>query len=159
MTRIIDYVGEPTEISDYLPEHYPENQTCESVDGIFINPHLRDDFDYTPNEEREDLEIEHWYAKPYICTDEGRFSTYEEYVARMSDIDPSGHLQSEEEYNKEIEQMRAHWLKAWPTGTRYEVRCLTYGAWDRSSSIGMFKSLQEAVEAAKGDIVCYRNLF
>lgn len=42
--------------------------------------------------------------------------------------------------------------KLYPTGIRYEVRCLTGGAWDRSSSQGMFSSLEEAIEKATSEL-------
>lgn len=69
--RVIEYQGEEYEIEDYLPEHYWQNQEdCEIVAGwrIPINPNLRPDFDHTPNEERDYLEVEHWWGKPYVET-------------------------------------------------------------------------------------------
>lgn len=36
----------------------------------------------------------------------------------------------------------------WPEGKRFDVRCLDGGAWDRSSNLGSFKSLNEAVDMA-----------
>ena len=47
------------------------------------------------------------------------------------------------------ERMGPDWLKHWPSGTRYDVRCLDGGAWDRPTCWGMFASLQEALECAK----------
>jgi hypothetical protein len=41
------------------------------------------------------------------------------------------------------------WLKAWPSGMRYDVRCLDGGAWDRSTCWGMAATLEEAVRIAK----------
>ena len=38
------------------------------------------------------------------------------------------------------------WLDAWPSGTRYDVRCLDGGAWDRSTNWGCFSSLEEALK-------------
>ncbi len=37
----------------------------------------------------------------------------------------------------------------WEGGTRYDVRCLTFGAWDRSSMQGQFNNLDEALSLAK----------
>ncbi|ELV8578697.1 hypothetical protein QNF13_004051 [Vibrio vulnificus] len=155
MTRIIEYIGEETEISDYLPEHYPENQSCQVVKGIFINPNLRDDFDCTPNDEREFLENEHWYGRAYIVTDEFKSETYQEFANRVAKYDPKYQLESESEFNERNQQSKTAWLKAWPTGVRYEIRCLTGGAWDRSSSQGMFASLDEAVEKIESGIATY----
>lgn len=152
MPRTIEYLGEETEISDYLPEHYPENQTCEVVQGIFINPKLRSDFNYTPNDERETLEIEHWYGRPYIETDEYSSETYAEFVVRMASYDFDYKPESEHEFNERTQKLKESWFKAYPTGIRYEVRCLTGGAWDRSSSLGMFGSLEEAIEKATSEI-------
>jgi hypothetical protein len=54
-----------------------------------------------------------------------------------------------EKWNKEIEERKKSWLKAWPTGFRYDVRCLDGGAWDRSTNHGMFKTFEEALIIAK----------
>ncbi|MDE5179180.1 hypothetical protein [Vibrio fluvialis] len=155
MPRIIDYIGEATEITDYLPEHYPKNQTCDVVRGIFINPKLRPDFDYTPNEEREHLENKHWFGRAYIVTDEYQQETYPEFVARATKYDPEHQVESEADFDERNRQSKAAWLKAWPTGVRYEVRCLTGGAWDRSSSLGMFASLDKAVAKIESGITTY----
>ena len=37
----------------------------------------------------------------------------------------------------------------WPEGRRYDVRCLDGGARDRSTTWGMFGTLQEAIECCK----------
>ncbi|EGQ8679275.1 hypothetical protein V6957_004298 [Vibrio parahaemolyticus] len=158
MPRIIHYNGEDTEISDYLPEHYPANQLCEVVQGIFINPHLRNDFDYTPNEEREELETEHWYGRPYIVTDEFKSETYDEFVSRMSKIDPEYIPESKADFKERMTLYKQSWYEAYPSGIRYEVRCLTGGAWDRSSSQGMFASLNDAVEKVKSGITTFGYL-
>ncbi len=155
MPRVIEYIGDSIEISDYLPEHYPENQTCEVVQGIFINPNLRSDFNRTPNDEREDLEIEHWYGRPYIETDEYSSETYCEFVARMARYDSDCKSESERDFNERTQKNKESWFKAYPTGIRYEVRCLTGGAWDRSSSQGMFGSLDEAVKKATSEITLF----
>lgn len=155
MPKIIDYIGEQTEISDYLPEHYPENQQCDVVKGTFINPHMRKDFDHTPNEERETLEIEHWYGRPYIVTDQFHSETYQEYMLRTSKIAADYQPESEEEFNERTKRDKEFWFARYPTGIRYEVRCLTGGAWDRSSSQGMFPDLDEAVEVANHGVRLY----
>lgn len=155
MPRTIEYMGEETEISDYLPEHYPENQTCEVAQGIFVNPNLRSDFDYTPNTEREELETEHWYGRVYIVTDEYNSETYSEFVVRMTSYDSDYKPESEHDFNERTQKLKEAWFKAYPTGTRYEVRCLTGGAWDRSSSQGMFGSLEEAVKKATTEIALF----
>ncbi|EKF9578273.1 TPA: hypothetical protein I6715_003404 [Vibrio cholerae] len=155
MPRTIQYIGEETEISDYLPEHYPENQTCKVVQGIFINPHLRKDFDYTPNEEREPLENEHWYGRAYIVTDEFIDEKYADFIARMTKRDPQYKPEPEAIFEERQRRCKESWLEAYPSGVRYEVRCLTGGAWDRSSSQGMFASLGQAIEKIESGIITY----
>ena len=49
-------------------------------------------------------------------------------------------------------------LEHWKSGTRWDVRCLDGGAWDRSTCWGQYGSLEEAVKAAKsgkGSFVSY----
>lgn len=42
------------------------------------------------------------------------------------------------------------WQAAWPSGTRYQVRCLDGGAWDRSTTWGAFRTAGEAFACAQG---------
>lgn len=92
------------------------------VDGVPVNPKLPKNFDSTPNDARP-ASHRRWEGRPYILTDEG------------------GNMQSPE--------ARARWLASWPTGIRYDVRCLDGGAWDRSSCWGNFATLEEAIACAK----------
>lgn len=101
---------------DYLPEHYPENQTCERVEDIFINPHLRESFNSTPNNDRDSLEWEHWYARPFIEIDEHSEESYQDYVKRMSSIDIEIKLDTESQFYERQKELKDAWLKAWPTG-------------------------------------------
>lgn len=41
------------------------------------------------------------------------------------------------------------WVAHWKGNTRYDVRCLDGGAWDRPTCWGMFATLAEAVQCAK----------
>lgn len=66
----IDYCDEPMEIDDYEPRHRPENQTL--VRGVPVNPTLRETFDCTPHEQRDLLELEDWWDRPYVVTHEGK---------------------------------------------------------------------------------------
>jgi len=52
----------------YLEENYPENQTC--VEGFCIDPLLPQYFYTMPNNERSDIEVEHWWGRPYIESSE-----------------------------------------------------------------------------------------
>lgn len=110
------------EVSKYLPQHYYSNQVNWATDIIPINPCQRDDFDSTPHEHRDPLELDHWWNMPYVQTCE------------WSDIG------SDDEH-------REQWFAHWPSGIRYTVRCLDGGAWDRSTNCGSFSSLEQAVAA------------
>ncbi|WCH25132.1 hypothetical protein [Aeromonas salmonicida] len=125
MGRQIEVDGQCEEVDEYLPEHYLENQTSWAAPGIPLNPKLREDFDNTPNEERDPLELKDWWRVPYIKT-----------------IDWAAFASSDEEH-------RRSWFEAWPTGIRYDVRCLDGGAWDRSTNKGAFPTLEQAITAAQ----------
>jgi len=121
----------------------------ETVEGVPINPELPEDFDNTPNDERPTDHIV-WWHKPYIVTDEwpGRES-WEDYRDRLAlaGFDPD---KTPEQWDQFQEDLERNWFAAYPTGTRYEVRCLDGGAWDRSTIWGVFPTLDDAVAAAKG---------
>lgn len=72
--------------------------------------------------------------------------SYEAYVERLKSNDLK--IDTEEVWTSKIEKNMASWLAAWPSGTRYDVRCLNGGAWDRSSCIGMYATLGDAIHAA-----------
>lgn len=127
--REIEYIGETIQIDDYKDEHRPHNQ-AEHFHDIPVNPKLRDYFDATPNELREDLEVSDWWDRPFI-----EAYTWE----RMKPHNATP---------EEIEQRHRAWLESWPSGTRYDVRCLDGGAWDRSTWWGSAGSLEEAAAIA-----------
>jgi hypothetical protein len=124
---------------------------------IPINPELRKGFDYTPNDERSESEIKRWWGRPYIVTttyeEIQADATYEDHVKRMAEIGCDS--LSKEEFEEREAKGRENWLKAWPTGTRYEVNCLDGGAWDRSTSWGMFATLKEALDCADQPVPDY----
>lgn len=88
--------------------------------GVPFNPELPPDFDNTPNERRPSSH-QPWWHRPYVCT-----VTVETWK-RWTDAE------------------RAKWIEAWPSGIRYDVRCLDGGAWDRSTSWGSFATLDDAL--------------
>jgi len=100
------------------------------VEGVLVNPVLPPAFDQTPNDARPDSHARFWH-RPYIVT----YSDAVSSCARCSEA--------------EKEQMRRQWLEAWPSGTRYDVRCLDGGAWDRSTSWGAFATLEAALACAR----------
>lgn len=109
-------------------------------DGVLIDPELPVRFDDTPNEERPPGHMK-WWGIPYIVT-----MTTEGWEAHYAALENEHATKARQEWKT---TGRAQWLQAWPTGTRYEVRCLDGGAWDRSTSWGMFGSLEEALQSAK----------
>lgn len=110
------------------------------VDGIPVNPKLPEAFDSTPNEDRPDSHRKFW-NQPYITTHTVEF--LDAYYAGRTD-------QWAEEGRRHWVEHRLYWMEIWPTGTRYDVRCLDGGAWDRSSAWGAFASLAAAIACAKG---------
>lgn len=145
MGRIIDFCGQPMELADYEEKHRYRNQT-EWVDEIPINPELRSGFDCTPNYERDDREIADWWGKPYIRTDQWINESYSDYCTR---VNLKERTQSEAQFLAQQKINRDQWYAAWPEGTRYDVRVLDGGAWDRSTSKGAFATLGDAIAAAK----------
>ena len=121
------------------------------IDGIYVNPELPEDFDFTPNEERDKEELYEWWDKPYIEIEELDQESWAEHYYRLTnEYDwTDEQIGTKEDYMKEIEQHRKSWFKTWYTGFRYEVRCLDGGAWDRSTCHGMFATFEEALSVAK----------
>lgn len=160
LTRMIPsgYDDEQIEIDTYQEKHWPENQQL-VADRFPLNPILRDWFDQTPNDKREPLELEHWWDLPFIVTDtwEDCETHFRAHQARLSAERFDGALTAEQ-VEAEIPSRKAEWFKAWPAGTRYEVRCLDGGAWDRSTNWGMVASLEEAVEKCATGPVWRREL-
>jgi hypothetical protein len=116
-----------------MPKFTIDGHTFEaesSMDGVLVNPKLPPRFDSTPNEERPETQRRKWWDRPFIVS--------------YSDMS-AGATCSEEQKEK----MRAAWLEAWPSGTRWDVRCLDGGAWDRSTCWGSFATLEGAVQCAK----------
>lgn len=109
------------------------------VDGVPVNPRLPAAFDDTANDYRPDSHRKFWNV-PFIVTE-----TVENldafYAGRTDDYAEGG--------RRIWTEGRETWLKAWPSGTRYEVRCLDGGAWDRATSWGMFPSLDAALDVAR----------
>ncbi len=104
------------------------------IDGIPVNPRLPKNFDNTPNEEREDSP---WWYKPFIRT--YSWDEIETHTRSRTDEYATGQI-------AKLAEDRIQWFAAWPTGVRWETRCLDGGAWDRSTNWGMFGSLQDAVD-------------
>jgi len=100
-----------------------------------VNPKLPPRFDDTPNQDRPPSHML-WWNRPYIQT-----FTWEE----MRPLGQSGLCPRTP---ASIEADRIEWFKAWPSGTRYDVRCLDGGAWDRPTWWGSFATIDEAIACA-----------
>jgi len=109
------------------------------VDGVLIDPKLPRHFDNTPNDDRPVSQAK-WWGFPYIVTES--VESLDAYYAGCTDEYAAKRL---ERWRNEG---RDQWMQAFLTGTRYEVRCLDGGAWDRSTSWGMFPTLEAAVACA-----------
>lgn len=108
-------------------------------DGVLVNPSLPKLFDGTPNEDRPTSQMK-WWNVPYIVT-ESVESLDAMYAGRTDEYAEAGRAH--------WVKGRAIWMESWPSGTRYDVRCLDGGCWDRSTGWGMFASIGEAVACAK----------
>jgi hypothetical protein len=93
---------------------------------IPINPRLPARFDSTPNDARPASHMK-WWGRPFIQT--------------FGPGNALGDLTG---------PAREQWYRAWPSGVRYDVRCLDGGAWDRPTCWGMFATLEDALACARG---------
>lgn len=116
------------------------------VDGVPVDPKLPANFDDTPNDERPDNHQVWWY-RPFIVTDRWEPETWEQYRDRLA-----GYGSEPDHTPEEWAQMQAQQAQGWhehfPSGVRYDVRCLDGGAWDRSTWWGSFGTLEEAIQCA-----------
>lgn len=129
------------EVDVYEERHRPEHQ--EQVgQGYPLNPVLRDTFSTTPNEHREALEVADWWGLPFIqCT------TWQDAESGLRRAQQArGEDRGTAEAEAEIEASKAAFHSFNPGGSKYVVRCLDGGAWDRPSLWGVFPSLEEAIE-------------
>jgi len=118
------------------------------VEGILVDPVLPPDFDDTPNDERDTEQLDQWWGRPFIVTDTFEPESYDHYVARIRGYgwEPDW---DRETWEANQVKMQKQWDEHYPSGTRYDVRCLDGGAWDRSTWWGSFATLEEAVSCAK----------
>ena len=105
--------------------------------SVLIDPVLPVRFDDTDNERRP-ASHQRWWHRPYIQTE--TVEHLDQIYAERNDA----HAEQARAYWQK--EGRPKWLEAFPRGTRWMVRCLDGGAWDRSSQWGTFGSLAEALE-------------
>ena len=131
--------------ADYIPGKVPE-----MVEGVPINPVLPPHFDQCDNSERPDSHRE-WFNRPYIITDGSPRESYGAVLRRLADQIMAGRFEpgTRAEWDAKQDAQHAGWLKHFPSGVRYDVRCLDGGAWDRPTGWGMVGTLEEAIHIAK----------
>lgn len=146
--RTIKHNEAAREIDSYEHRHRPTSQN-QPIQGVYVNPVLRAFFDSTPNDDRELLEIEDWWGKPYVTTQE--WNADHEHWQYHCDRCAEASLDTgtEEDFKFRIKQQKALWYASWPSGVKFTLRCLDGGAWDRSTVWGTFATLEEAVDFAK----------
>lgn len=104
--------------------------------SIPVDPVLPRRFDDTRNEARPATH-QRWWFRPYILT----WSVEREDQRYAERTDPY----AAEGLARWKAEGRASWLKAFPSGESFSVRCLDGGAWDRSTFWGSFDNLADAV--------------
>jgi hypothetical protein len=110
-------------LSEYRDTQAAAIDHARTTGDIPVNPNLPRNFENTPNERRP-ASHQRWWGRPFIVS-----LSWEQRNRTSADRDK--------------------WFEAWPGGTRYDVRCLDGGAWDRSTWWGAFATLEEAIECAK----------
>jgi hypothetical protein len=132
-----------------------EAEDC--IDWILINPVLPDDFGNKDISERSQKEMWLWDCLPFIETisfeENQADASYNEYHERIKRINAESNsdlpTESRDKWEADREKRRKEWLESFPTGIRYEVRCLDSGAWDNSTWWGWFGNIDDAVACAK----------
>lgn len=115
-------------------------EAADCQDGVLIDPKLPRNFDSTANDARPAGHTKFW-EMPYIVTD-----TADQWEAWLDAATDEYAEKRREAWNA---TGRAEWFKAWPSGTRFTVRCLDGGAWDRSTNYGSVPTLAEALRLAE----------
>ena len=113
---------------------------------IYIDPEVPEWMDNKDIEDRSETHIKKWWGRAYIRTQEYTEDTYIDYCERMGDYKE---LETEEEFNTRRKKSKEQWFNHWKGGTRYDVRILDGGAWDRTTNKGSFDNLDEAIEYCK----------
>jgi predicted RNA-binding Zn-ribbon protein involved in translation (DUF1610 family) len=136
-------------IIDTVPGHTPDTVPA-LVDGVPVNPVLPPHFDQCDNSERPDSHRE-WFDRPYIITDDSPRESYDAVLRRMAGYIKAGTFEpgTRAEWNAKQDAEHTGWLKHFPSGVRYDVRCLDGGAWDRPTGWGMVGTLEKAIHIAK----------
>jgi len=136
----------------YTEVNRPQNQK-NIIEGICVNPALRNDFNNTKNSDRPDQETADWWGRAFILSQEYKQSddSYPEYVKRITGHGSELGFELQEKTDWELKQKEnmENFLSDYPTGKAYLVKVLDGGAWDRSSLKAQLPSLDEAINLAK----------
>lgn len=119
-----------------LKGHIVAAEQC--VDGILVNPVLPELFSFSDGRK---VPNPLWWNQPYVVTE-----TLEDMEALYA---AASGAWGEIARNIWANEGRLSWLKVWPTGTRFETRCLDGGALDGATSWGMFQTFADALECAR----------
>ena len=144
---------------NFKKKHYFKNQK-NIIDGIAIDPILPEEFWSTAHEDREKVELDEWWERPFIVTQGYDEESYQEYfsrmkpyyddlIARYGEEKTTYKVETEDEFNARIAEQKKSWYEAWTTGIRYDVYILDGGTWDRPTGKGKVGSLEEALKIAK----------
>ena len=144
---------------NFKKKHYFKNQK-NIIDGIAIDPILPEEFWSTAHEDREKVELDEWWERPFIVTQGYEEESYQEYFSRMKpyydeliahygEEKTTYKVETEDEFNARIAEQKKSWYEAWTTGIRYDVYILDGGTWDRPTGKGKVGSLEEALKIAK----------
>lgn len=114
----------------YLDIHRPHSQAL--IDGIPFDPTLPPDFEVIAHEERDPLEVQDWFCRPYIRT--YTWSDREAYYRdlRVQGMPPEfeqGHYSedwwpadgTDESFEVDLAEYRGRWFESFPDGVRYTV--------------------------------------
>lgn len=147
--RTVEHRNTISIISPYLEKHRPQHQEC--MDDIPINPQLRSGFDNTAHRDRDPMELQDWLDRPFIVTEtwDSIEKRAREHRAECLQNRPWEAEDSEDDFEEQLLQQKARWLKRFPTSTRYQIRCLDCGVPDRSSSWGYFPAMVAAITLAR----------
>ena len=123
---------------------------------IYINPKVPKWMNFKDINDRSETHLAKWWCRAYIKTQDFGEDSYKEYLERMSYTQKEGYqgeykLDTEEEFDTRRAKDLKSWCEYWGAdGIRYDVRILDGGAWDRTTNKGSYKTLEEAMEVAKG---------
>lgn len=123
------------------------------INGILFNPKLPKNFDDTDNSARPDSHRKWWY-RPFIIT--YSIESLDKFYSDRNDHYTQEYPEHWAESCKNwVSEGRNNWLKTYPTGIRYSVRCLDGGAWDRSTNYGDYGDIDAAMDQA--NLLGYMN--